>query len=189
MNFKNQNKMKKNILTIILILLAIHLLYTNSILLMNFVEERSVIADALRILFAASYSIITVLIIRVYPVRYVFFISGILDGFSVAIKYMPVESNTLFLLSALYFGIYTMFIVIVAGEITKKNEAKTKPKGNQKENNERTEQEKKTIQINELRKEKRAIQNGINRMKNDTEISLKKTELKKIDLKLLELTT
>jgi len=169
--------MKKNILTIILILLAIHLLYTNSILLMNFTEERSTISDALRILFAASYSIITVLIIRVYPKRHVFIISGILDGFSVAIKYLPGDNEVLLLLSALYFGIYTMFIVIIAGEITKNNEKIS----NVNEKKTKTFENK---SYNELITKKVSIQNSLNRLKNENKREVKTKELEQINIAL-----
>lgn len=179
--------MKKNILTIILVLLAIHLLYTNSILLLNFVEEKNFISDAFRVIFAASYSIITVLIIRVFPVRYVFFISGLLDGFSVAIKYIPIENNTTIILTALYFGLYTMFIVIVSGEITKKNEDKTKKNDVQTKTTDEILKQKRLNEIALLRNKKRALQNGINRMNNEKEKTIRQKKLDEITLKLLEL--
>lgn len=166
----------KKTLTIILILLAIHLLYTNSILLLRFVEHKTAINEIMRVIFAGSYSIITVLILSIYPKRYVFILAGLLDGFSVALSY---DFNTI----ALFFGIYTAFIVIIAGEIKRKNELKTTSKENQNEP-----KEDKTKIIEDLRSKKRALQNSINRLKNQDEKITKQNELNQIQLQLIELT-
>jgi len=187
--------MKKHILTILLSFLALHLLYSNVSLL---VDLHKVIYDiakldlwqkASKILFAFSYSIMTVIIITIYPKRWIILASGLLDGFAVYLKYNIDQTNFL-LIASLYFGIYTAFIVIVAGLISnKKNEKKQNkiPFFNNLENriipkilNPDYEQKQ-----NELKQKKRSLINSINASKDPSLKLQKQNELKQIENEIL----
>jgi len=104
-----------------------HLLYTNTILLLDLVSAGNLFEQALRILFALSYSLMTVLIIAVYPKWYVYSISAILDGFAVWLKYFEFsQESTFVVLASIYFALYTSYIVVISGQIAKQKEKKEK---------------------------------------------------------------
>jgi hypothetical protein len=173
--------MKKSTL-VILVLLAVHLLYTNTNLLLKLTEAQTTINEILRFVFAGSYSAITVLILSIYPKRHVFVISGLLDGLSVTLNYIPLPVQHIHLIIGLFFGIYTSFIAIIIGEI------KLSEKNKQ---NEKQTTENKIIlnnEKNELLNKKRSIQNALNRIKNEEKKRLKKQELVEVEYQLKELT-
>ena len=181
----------KKTLTIILILLAVHLLYTNTNLLLVFVEQKTTLNDVLRLLFAGSYSAITVLILAIYPKRHVFLLSGLLDGTSVLLQYLPMQPHTQQSLTAVYFSLYTMFIVIIAGEITKKNETKTTLNETENKKNEIKTKENGVSdyekKYNELLKKRTSIKNALNRIKNDEKRRLRRQELDEVEYQLKQL--
>ncbi len=148
-------------LKVILILLALHLLYSNSILLTEMVSAKTIITKLMAVLFGLSYSLITVLVIAVYPRWYVFSISALLDGTAVFLKYFPFANDkTFFVLSAVYFATYTAFIVVISGMISK-----------QKENQEVKVSQKQSanvdVEIETLLAEKKRLEWGLKRTKNE----------------------
>ncbi len=113
----------QNFLSAILFLLALHLLYSNSLLLQEMVKSTTWTASAFGLLFGLSYSLMTVLIIRVYPRWYVFSLSALLDGIAVWLKYYPfTDQRTFFVLTAVYFSLYTAFIVVISGLIARRQQ-------------------------------------------------------------------
>ena len=113
----------QKLLRIILLLLALHLLYTNTVLLLTLVSgEAFWLWQALRVLFALSYSLMTVLVIAVYPRWYVYTLSAVLDGFAVWLKYYDFANPQMFTtLASVYFAFYTAFIVVIAGQISRRS--------------------------------------------------------------------
>jgi len=113
----------ENLLNSILILLALHLLYSNSMLLQEMVKSANWTTQVLGLLFGMSYSLMTVLIIRIYPRWYVFSLSALLDGIAVWLKYYPfTDQRTFFVLTAVYFSLYTAFIVVISGLISRRQQ-------------------------------------------------------------------
>jgi len=169
--------MKKNLIIILTITLSFHLLYSNFMLLHEqFIIIKGItpnlIETIIRLLFALSYSIITAIILNLIPKPFIFVTVGLIDGFGVTLKYLPIQENTNFLiLLSIYFGIYTTVIIIVAGLIQKKrttneiNKEKTKPK---------------TINLSKLYDKKISLQNSINRLKNENKRKEKQKELEEI---------
>ena len=123
------------IINIILAILAVHLIYSNSSLLIDMhkiiyeVERLTVLQTVEKYLFALSYSLLTVLIIAVYPKAYLFALTGLFDGFGVYLRYNINQSNFL-LLASIYFGVYTTLIVISTGLIAQTREQTGKTKKN-----------------------------------------------------------
>ncbi len=114
---------KDKLLNTILFLLALHLLYSNSVLLQSMVKNTSTITQIFSLLFGMSYSLMTVLIISVYPRWYVYSISAFLDGIAVLLKYFPFSDEKIFfVLSAIYFSLYTAFIVVISGMIARRQQ-------------------------------------------------------------------
>jgi len=109
----------KNTNNIILMLLATHLLYTNSMLLSGLNNVHIVLI----VFFAASYSILTAIILNKIPSVFLFTIAAILDGFGVYAEYSAYVSKEMI---AVYFGIYTSLIVIAIGSLKMLAEAKEK---------------------------------------------------------------
>jgi len=117
--------MKRNLTIILSIILSLHLLYSNTMLLLHHYEltnnaTAGNLESIFRILFSLSYSSITAIILTIYPRTAIFIIIAIIDGFGVTLKYIQIKNDFVFTnLSAIYFGVYTMLIIIVAGLIQK----------------------------------------------------------------------
>jgi hypothetical protein len=180
--------MKQNkILTIVLAILAIHLIYSNTSLLMDLhkmiyeVAELSSWQYLSKFIFAFSYSIITVLIIAIYPKLWIITITGLFDGFAVYLKY-NIEQAHFILTGAIYFGLYTMLIVVISGLVSAKilKEAETKqiPPGQKQANDE--------SHITELKKRIKKLTNSINPMRDPTEKAKKQVELEQAKQLLIE---
>jgi hypothetical protein len=99
-------------------MLALHLLYTNSDLL-ALLEPNKVQHIWMRWVFAASYSLITVLILNAYPRLWLLLILASFDGFGVYLKY-NVYQTYFTPTAAVYFGLYTALIVISSGLASRK---------------------------------------------------------------------
>ena len=145
----------KQILNILLGLLGMHLLYSNTELLLQLVGSGSTWYNVLsRLVFALSYSAMTVLIIMIYPRWYVFTLSAMLDATAVWLKYFDFASRTTFVhYASLYFALYTAFVVIVSGLISK-----------QLNDTDQTDTASK-VDYSQLRQEKISIQRRLARLK------------------------
>jgi len=166
--------MKNKILTIILILLALHLIFSNTSLLVDMQEmiNKSDLNNwqyALRIAFALSYSILTVLILTIYPKIWIVTITGLLDGFSVYLKY-NINQPYFLLIGAIFFGVYTFVIVLTAGIISAKKLSETKSEKNQIKNeieNQKSEIQNLTISQNEIKNEIQICENSQSESENE----------------------
>ena len=171
------------LLTAILILLALHLLYSNSILLIDMVSAKTFLTKSMAVLFGLSYSLITVLVIAVFPRWYVFSVSAFLDGSAVFLKYFPFANDKIFfVLSAVYFATYTAFIVVISGMISKHGK---KEKQVQIKNLTAVKAgENGHIDIDKLLAEKKRLEWGLKRTKNEQARLEKMKQLEKINLLL-----
>ncbi len=188
--------MKRKILTILLSFLALHLLYSNVSLLIDLhkvihnIDKLDQGETISKIFFAFSYSIMTVIIITIYPKRWIILSSGILDGFAVYLKYNINQPNFM-LIASVYFGLYTAFIVIVSGLISEKQNEKKQnkiPFFDNLENNIIPKILNPEIEAkkNELQAKKRSLINSINATKDELKKKQKQNELQQIENKLNE---
>ncbi len=115
--------MERKIILIILILFGFHLLYSNTMLLMeaNLLQSAKFWTSmpeymqyTVTIFFAGSYSAITVLMLELYPRTWLIISLATLDFSGVFIKYAPIQEYFA-ILAAVYFAIYTGMIVISIG--------------------------------------------------------------------------
>ena len=115
--------MERKIILIILILFGFHLLYSNTMLLMeaNLLQSAKFWTSmpeymqyTVTIFFAGSYSAITVLMLELYPRTWLIISLATLDSSGVFIKYAPIQEYFA-ILAAIYFAIYTGMIVISIG--------------------------------------------------------------------------
>lgn len=118
---RKTNKKKEKRLTLILVAaLAIHLLYSNADLIRSALELSNVESVLYsEYVFAASYSILTVVLISLYPARWLIIIVSLLDGFGIYLKYNVHQAYFIEIVSV-YFGLYTMVIVFSSGLINAK---------------------------------------------------------------------
>ena len=158
----------------IIIILALHLLFVNSEIIIKLLDKLS---GTLRlwqktgaILFALSYSLITVLIIKVYPQVWMFGLTALFDGFAVYLNYaMP---GYFALAAAIYLGIYTSLIIIATGFLERQT----------------TTDQTQTELIRKLTKQKQSLQQAIRRLKDENQKQEKLKQLKHIQDQLQALT-
>jgi len=113
---------------ILMAFLVLHLVYSNSDLLITVAEmvlgsKLNGLQTVLRYAFAFSYSIITVIIMYLYPRFWLILTLSIFDGFAVYLKY-NVNQAYFITVTAVYFGLYTMLIVIAVGLVRIKDTSK-----------------------------------------------------------------
>ena len=164
----------QRILQIILTILALHLLYSNSALLRQLVHSQSTIATVFSVLFGLSYSLITVLIIAIYPRWYVFTVSGLLDSVAVLLKYYPFGNEQLFfVLTAIYFAVYTGYIVVISGIISRRENERQSAKTNASDNGH--------FDLDGLLQKRSTLLRSIPRIKDPYTKQLKQRELEEIE--------
>ena len=164
------------ILRIILSILALHLLYSNSELLRLLVHSTNLKTQVFSLLFGLSYSLITVLIIAIYPRWYVFSVSATLDATAVFLKYYPFGNERLFFsLTAVYFALYTGYIVLISGVIARSERQKQTALSN---NNGK-------LDIEALLQRRNTLLRSIPRIKDTYTKQLKQRELEEVE-RLLE---
>jgi hypothetical protein len=118
--------MKQYLSYVLMLFLALHLLYTNSDLLGGLDAGSDRVGGMpARVAFAASYSLITVIVLAVYPRLWLVAVLAVFDGFGVYLKY-NVFQEYFTPIAALYFGLYTALIVVSSGLAVR--EPKPKPK-------------------------------------------------------------
>lgn len=99
----------------LIVSVAVHLLYTNANLLLVSATGKPI---GFIIIFALSYSIMTALLLELYPRITAIVFVALLDGAGVFIEKSPHELN-IQLLTAIYFAVYTFYIILVVGLISK----------------------------------------------------------------------
>lgn len=130
-------KSEKIIFNVLLIFLAIHLIYSNYSLLLdiskmidinqftsiglsdseaNLKAKPDLFTMISKLIFAISYSIITVTLIYLYPRIILIFLVALMDGIGIYLKY-NIYQDYFIQLTAVYFGLYTALIVITSGLI------------------------------------------------------------------------
>ena len=165
-------KKEKIFINILLSFLALHLIYSNSDLLIASQEmindtNLSITEIITKIVFAVSYSILTVTLLYLYPKMWLIVIVAILDGYGIYLKYNVNQANFIFFVS-LYFGLYTCIIVISAGLIQKCKKAdKSELKSDVSENKSEQSENKAALKI-----ELKSLTNRINATKNEEKRSL-----------------
>lgn len=121
---KNQNFLLK----IILIVLCLHLLYTNAEILLSTIENGNAFQKILMCFFGMSYSLLTTISIyklnKILPIV----VFSFLDGFAVFMRIDDIKT-------AIFYGLYTSIIVIVSFAIKQKEikENQIKTENNQNE--------------------------------------------------------
>ena len=114
-----------NLLKILSYPLGVHLLYTNTMLLIQhyavyYGSTATAIDVVFRIIFAMSYSWLTIIVLNKYPKIVVFSILAAVDGTGVMLKYIIFANKTQFAnMVAIYFSVYTALIIVVSGLIIK----------------------------------------------------------------------
>lgn len=182
-------KSEKIIFNILLIFLAIHLIYSNNSLLLDMgkmidknqfinlgLSESEATLKAIpdmftiisKLIFAISYSIITVTLIYLYPRIVLISLVALMDGFGIYLKY-NINQDYFIELSAIYFGIYTAIIVITSGLIRNYNK-KTGEERNEKtidnlNNTQTIIEETNNLNAIDIKKQLRSIQCKINATK------------------------
>jgi len=163
-------------IVIIIAILAVHLVFVNTEILIKLIkiitaaDKTTLGQNFSAAVFALSYSLITVLIITVYPRVWMFFLSALFDGFAVYLNYaVPTWFATA---AAAYLGLYTTLIIIATGFIERQTTI---------------EQEQalfKTRLINYLTEEKRSLQQAIRRIKDPQQKQSKQNRLQQIENQL-----
>lgn len=153
---KNQNFLLK----IILVVLCLHLLYTNAEILLSTIENGNAFQKILMCFFGMSYSLLTTISIyklnKILPIV----VFSFLDGFAVFMRIEDIKT-------AIFYGLYTSIIVIVSFAIKQKE-----VKENQKISNENQNE----IKINQLENKLNQNEIKINQLKsnlNQNEIKIK----------------
>jgi hypothetical protein len=137
-------------------------------------SELSNIEYYLRVAFALSYSVMTVLILGAYPKLTVIILAAIFDGISVFLNYNIYLPNFL-QIAAIYFGLYTAFVSLIAGIIARSELKKRRQKNEPNEPKN---------EINELQRRKISLQNSLNRLKCPIKREHKQKELNEITQKI-----
>lgn len=168
--------------------LAIHLLYTNTMLLLqhfsiyNSGEIAGAMEISFRIIFALSYSWLTIVVLNKYPKILVFSVLAGIDGFAVFLKYRIFADKFAFANSvSLYFAFYTAIIIIVSGLIIRQtNNSKSVALSEKSEF--------KNANYASLLDRRKKLQNRINATRNDerknslqSELASLESEIKKRD--------
>ena len=151
----------KNILRIILVVLCLHLMYTNAdLLIINSKLQETInwFQTFLLGLFGLSYSILTA--VAIYKIKKIGIIIpfAILDGFAVWLR-MSHEINNFILLSSLFYGFYTCYIVVISFVLSKQEQnEKQKQNEEQKQNqNEITKQKQNELE-NKIKEQQKQIE-------------------------------
>jgi len=108
---------------LLLIFIALHLVFSNTDLLISAAEmalqsKLNGIEKAFRVIFSLSYSLITVLVIHLYPRMWMIILLSVFDGFAVYLKYNVFQDNFI-VVTSIYFGLYTMVIILAGGLVRK----------------------------------------------------------------------
>ena len=104
----------------IIAVLALHLLYTNTLLLASVNPTMTGYLFSFIILFASSYSSLTAIILDRIPNWWLFIVAAILDGLGVLFEYGNYNAEII----SIYFSVYTALIVIAIGFLKLENKAK-----------------------------------------------------------------
>jgi len=170
----------KDYTTAIVILLALHLLFVNTDIIIKLLKalagELNLLQKSGALLFALSYSLITVLIIKVYPRLWMFGLTAVFDGFAVYLNYgnKPYFTEA----AAVYLGLYTTLIILATGFIER----------SQKQNRKETElnQSRKEL-IRRLTEERRSIQQSLRRLTDPDRRQERLNQLQQIENQLKQL--
>jgi len=179
--------MKRKLIIILSVILSLHLLYSNTMLMLHhFQIENNATAGTLdtifRILFALSYSSVTAIIIGLFPKPVIFITISIIDGFGVGLKYFEIENNTVFTnLAAVYFGVYTMFLIVVTGLIQKSNNQPLQIEKNETENKKN---EIETLTVNEIEERKYRLQKKLNPTKDENKRAEIESEMNQLEIEI-----
>jgi len=175
---------KEHIILILMGLIATHLLFSNTELLIKLMQiniegEISIVSYTFAIIFALGYSLITAIIIKIYPKIILFVLIGILDSSGVYLFWSNIENEQFFTIaSSIYFAIYTLLIIIISGLISKDIETN-------KTDKDETKTKLKQQNLATLYDNKNRIIKGLNSAKNPEIIEQKKTQLQKINKQIL----
>jgi len=174
-------------ITAIIIILALHLLFVNTEIIIKLLKaisgssHLSILQTSGAVIFALSYSLITVLIIKVYPNPLVFSLTALFDGFAVYLNYFI--PSFFHIGASLYLGVYTSLIIIATGLLERKENQKNEL---QAKIEQETKQKQKLIQ--ELQDKRKRLQLAYNRTQNPDKKEQTKKKLLEIDNQLTLLT-
>ena len=178
--------------------LFLHVFYANSILLLDaqriLLESNAGVFKEphfFKLIFAFSYSSVSILIMIKYVKLSVIVITGIFDGFAVYIRYNIAHPNFL-LWVAFYFGVFSTFLVIIFGliQIAKKQEKPTRikqPKNEIATDNKplaKEPEKQKENEIDELKKQKARIYKRLNPTKNKEKRQILLKQIKSLNEKI-----
>ena len=176
----------KDYIVLIVAILALHLVFVNSDIIIKLLKsitstsKLSFLQISGAVIFALSYSLITVLIISVYPKVWMFGLSALFDGFAVFLNYSTVPWFSL--AAAIYLGIYTTLIIVATGFI-ERNFFKQEQESNL------LEEQKKIIEqtISRLSQEKKRLQLSYNRTQDQNKREQTKNKLLQLENKINQL--
>lgn len=117
--FQMSSKVKHRLILMLLVIsLAVHLVYSNADLINSILKMSNVESlNYSQYIFAASYSLLTITIMTLYPKLWLICLVAALDGFGIYLKY-NVHQSYFVEIGAVYYGIYTAIIVISSGLIS-----------------------------------------------------------------------
>ena len=170
----------RHYLTAIIVLLAMHLLFVNTEIIskllkaLNGLQRLPLVQSLGAALFALSYSLITVLILKVYPRLWLFLLTASFDGFAVYLNYT--YKPWFSLAAAVYLGFYTTLIIVATGLIERERVKNEEITGSYE------------ILTANLKRQRQSIRNALNRTKDQTKRERLQIELQRIDDQLASLT-
>jgi uncharacterized membrane protein YjjP (DUF1212 family) len=114
----NSKVKQKLTLMLLIISLAVHLVYSNADLINGILKASNIESlNYSQYVFAASYSLLTITIMALYPKIWLICLVACLDGFGIYLKYNIYQTHFVEI-GSVYFGVYTALIVIAAGLIS-----------------------------------------------------------------------
>lgn len=172
----------KHTLSIILIALTLHLWYSNSELLIAAKELASEKAISLfdtvaLIIFALSYSLITAISVLRLKHWIAILVFSFIDGFAIYLR-INVDHNHYIITSAIFYGFYTGYIIIISYLLKSQNETEAKTSNSVLK---KSDQQSEIINL-EKPNEKRRLQNKLNATKNEAKRAAIETEIKKLEI-------
>jgi len=191
--FSPDTKTGEILFNLILILLAVHLFYTNAHILISHellttdVEQLSLFQIIKKYFFAATYSLLTVMLIKKFPKLLLLAIDALIIGFGVYLCY-NVFQDYFVPLTAVYLAVYTTVIAFSSGLIawfTAKSKLQTKPE--QKKQIEAKSENNVNEQLQELKKEKLSLIRSHSATKDEAKKAEKEKEINKVQANINEL--
>jgi len=175
----NKNQIK--LLRIAFYGLVLHLLFANTSLLIDLhkviddVNELTNIEYASKFIYSLTYSVITILLLSIYPKMIIVIATAFFDGFAVYLKY-NIDHPEFLTTASVFYGLYTLLIVIISGYVAAKyiSQQQQQPICQVEEDNSKKDLDKKV----------KSLQNSINATKNEEKKQQKIAELEKIKKEL-----